>query len=71
LKKGAKHERVPLATISPFAIRGAFIATFMNKYTALPMTMTGTLTDDKSVRRVFETASFFTATGHAACYGAF
>ena len=62
VEEGAKHERIPLGTISPFAIRGAFIATFMNKYTALPMTMTGTLTDEKSVRRVFETASFFTAT---------
>lgn len=62
VEKGARHERVPLATISPFAIRGAFIATFMNKYTALPMTMTGTLSDAKSARRVFETASFFTAT---------
>lgn len=62
VEEGAMHERIPLGTISPFAIRGAFIATFMNKYTALPMTMTGTLTDDKSVRRVFETASFFTAT---------
>ena len=62
VEDGAMHERIPLGTISPFAIRGAFIATFMNKYTALPMTMTGTLTDDKSVRRVFETASFFTAT---------
>lgn len=62
VERGARHERVPLATISPFAIRGAFIATFMNKYTALPMTMTGTLSDAKSARRVFETASFFTAT---------
>lgn len=62
VEKGAMHERIPLATISPFAIRGAFIATFMNKYTALPMTMTGTLSDAKSARRVFETASFFTAT---------
>ena len=62
VEEGAKHERIPLGTISPFAIRGAFIATFMNKYTALPMTMTGTLTDQQSVRRVFETASFFTAT---------
>ena len=62
VEEGAKHERIPLGTISPFAIRGAFVATFMNKYTALPMTMTGTLTDEKSVRRVFETASFFTAT---------
>ena len=62
VEEGARQERIPLATISPFAIRGAFIATFMNKYTALPMTMTGTLTDQKSARRVFETASFFTAT---------
>lgn len=62
VEEGARHERIPIATISPFAIRGAFVATFMNKYTALPMTMTGTLTDSKSARRVFETASFFTAT---------
>ena len=62
VEKGAREERNPLATISPFAIRGAFIATFMNKYTALPMTMTGTLSESKSARRVFETASFFTAT---------
>jgi ER-bound oxygenase mpaB/B'/Rubber oxygenase, catalytic domain len=62
VEQGARQERIPLVTISPFAIRGAFIATFMNKYTALPMTMTGTLTDSKSARRVFETASFFTAT---------
>lgn len=62
VEKGARQERIPLVTISPYAIRGAFIATFMNKYTALPMTMTGTLSDSKSARRVFETASFFTAT---------
>jgi hypothetical protein len=62
IEEGARHERIPIATISPFAIRGAFVATFMNKYTALPMTMTGTLSDSKSARRVFETASFFTAT---------
>jgi len=61
VERGARQERIPLVTISPFAIRGAFIATFMNKYTALPMTMTGTLSDSKSARRVFETASFFTA----------
>jgi hypothetical protein len=62
IEEGARQERVPIGTISPFAIRGAFVATFMNKYTALPMTMTGTLSDAKSARRVFETASFFTAT---------
>lgn len=62
IEEGARHERIPIATISPFAIRGAFVATFMNKYTALPMTMTGTLSESKSAKRVFETASFFTAT---------
>ena len=62
IERGAAQERIPLATISPFAIRGAFVATFMNKYTALPMMMTGTLSDSKSAKRVFETASFFTAT---------
>lgn len=62
VEEGARQERIPMATLAPFAIRGGFIATFMNKYTALPMTMTGTLSDAKSSRRVFETASFFTAT---------
>lgn len=62
VEEGARHERIPMSTISPFAIRGAFIATFMNKYTALPMIMTGTLSDAQSAKRVFETASFFTAT---------
>ncbi len=62
VEKGARQERIPMATLSPFAIRGAFIATFMNKYSALPMAMTGTLGDSTSAKRVFETASFFTAT---------
>ena len=59
---GSKQERIPMATLSPFAIRGAFIATFMNEYSALPMAVTGTLSDSQSAKRVFETASFFTAT---------
>lgn len=60
--QGARAERIPMATATPFAIRGAFLATFLNKYAALPMTMTGTLSDDAAAKRVFETASFFTAT---------
>jgi len=60
--RGARAERIPMATATPFAIRGAFLATFLNKYAALPMTMTGTLSDEAAVKRVFETASFFTAT---------
>lgn len=62
VEKGARAERVPMATTTPFAIRGAFLATFLNKYAALPMTMTGTLSDEAAAKRVFETASFFTAT---------
>ena len=42
VEKGARLERIPLAIVAPFIVRGAFIATFLNKYTALPMTMTGT-----------------------------
>jgi hypothetical protein len=60
--QGARAERIPMATATPLAIRGAFLATFLNKYAALPMTMTGTLSDEAAAKRVFETASFFTAT---------
>ncbi|MEM8620069.1 MAG: oxygenase MpaB family protein [Actinomycetota bacterium] len=62
VERGAAAERIPMATATPFAIRGAFLATFLNKYAALPMTMTGTLSDEAAAKRVFETASFFTAT---------
>ncbi len=62
VEEGARAERIPMATATPFAIRGAFLATFLNKYAAMPMTMTGTLSDEAAAKRVFETASFFTAT---------
>ena len=62
VERGARAERIPMATATPLAIRGAFLATFLNKYAALPMTMTGTLSDEAAAKRVFETASFFTAT---------
>ncbi|MBK6810511.1 MAG: DUF2236 domain-containing protein [Sandaracinaceae bacterium] len=58
--QGARAERVSMALFVPFVIRGAFIATFLNKYSGLPMAMTGTLSDDSAVQRVKETASFFT-----------
>lgn len=61
VERGARAERVPMAAAAPFAIRGAFLATFLNKYAAMPMTMTGTLSDEAAAKRVFETASFFTA----------
>ena len=58
--EGARYARVRLAILAPMMIRGAFIATFMNKYSGLPMALTGTLADHTSVKRVRETASFFT-----------
>ena len=58
--EGARAARVQMATLTPFMIRGAFIATFLNKYSGLPMAMTGTLSQDSAVSRVKETASFFT-----------
>ncbi|MFM5913276.1 MAG: oxygenase MpaB family protein [Chakrabartia godavariana] len=62
VEAGAKEERNSAANLSPFAIRGAFIATFLNKYSALPMALTGTLSHATAARRVKETATFFTTT---------
>ncbi|OYU15440.1 MAG: hypothetical protein CFE37_05805 [Alphaproteobacteria bacterium PA4] len=62
VERGAAIERNPTAHISPFAVRGAFIATFMNEYAALPMALTGTLSDTAAARRVKETANFFAVT---------
>lgn len=60
VEEGARFDRNISANLSPWAIRGAFIATFLNKYAALPMALTGTLSNDTARRRVFETATFFT-----------
>ncbi|MDF1630292.1 MAG: oxygenase MpaB family protein [Alcanivoracaceae bacterium] len=60
VNQGARVSRIAMANLAPFAIRGAFVATFMNKYSGLPMALTGTLSDESSVQRVKETASFFT-----------
>ncbi|MBM4243456.1 MAG: DUF2236 domain-containing protein [Deltaproteobacteria bacterium] len=62
VREGARLDLNATANISPFAIRGAFIATFLNKYSALPMAMTGTLSNQTAARRVRETAHFFACT---------
>ena len=62
VRKGASLNRVPAAVSSPWMIRGAFLATFLNKYAALPMALTGTLSNSGSARRVNETATFFSVT---------
>jgi hypothetical protein len=71
IERGARQERNLMANVSPYVIRGAFIATFMNKYSALPMMMTGTLSQSTSAKRVLETASFFTATTLPGALGRF
>lgn len=60
--EGARLNRLPTAVTSPWMIRGAFLATFLNKYAALPMALTGTLSHSGSARRVNETATFFAVT---------
>lgn len=60
--EGAAYERNATANLAPFVIRGAFIATFLNKYSALPMALTGTLSHTTAARRVKETATFFATT---------
>ncbi|WP_417609569.1 hypothetical protein [Parasphingorhabdus sp.] len=62
VREGARVERNQYAHLVPFAIRGAFLATFMNRYSALPMALTGALSDKLAARRVHETATFFTLT---------
>jgi hypothetical protein len=41
VREGARLDRNATAHLAPFAIRGAFVATFLNKYSALPMALTG------------------------------
>jgi hypothetical protein len=62
IEKGARLERNAYAHSAPFVIRGALLGTFMNKYSALPMALTGALSNKKAAHRVNETATFFTTT---------
>jgi len=59
VEEGARQQRNAYAHVAPYAIRGAFFATFMNKYSALPMAITGTLSHKTAARRIRETATFF------------
>ena len=62
VREGARLDLNATAHLAPFAIRGAFVATFLNTYSALPMALTGTLSNDTAARRVNETATFFATT---------
>ncbi|MBP6902425.1 MAG: DUF2236 domain-containing protein [Burkholderiaceae bacterium] len=60
VERGARIERNGAAHLGPVIMRGAFLATFLNKYAALPMVLTGRLSTQRAAHRVKETASFFT-----------
>ena len=60
VREGARLSRNQMANLAPYVIRGAFVATFMNKYSGLPMAITGTLANESVNQRINETASFFT-----------
>jgi len=62
IEEGARIERNAYAHRAPFVIRGGFLGTFMNKYSALPMALTGALSNRTAAHRVHETATFFTTT---------
>jgi len=62
IEEGARIERNAYAHRAPFVIRGGMIGTFVNKYSALPMALTGSLSSKTAGRRVHETATFFTTT---------
>lgn len=62
VEEGARQSRIRAAFTSPFLTRGAFLATFLNTYAALPMALTGALSGRRAARRVNETGSFFAVT---------
>jgi ER-bound oxygenase mpaB/B'/Rubber oxygenase, catalytic domain len=60
IEQGARRERNAYAHRVPFTIRGGIIGTFLNKYSALPMALTGALSSKSAAHRINETATFFT-----------
>lgn len=62
IEEGARVERNAYAHRAPFLLRTGLIGTFMNKYSALPMALTGSLSHKTAGRRAHETATFFTTT---------
>ena len=62
VRQGAQESQIPMALLAPFVVRGAFIATFLNTYAALPMALTGALSGKRAEGRVNETTSFFAVT---------
>jgi hypothetical protein len=62
VNEGARIERNLYAHLAPLLVRGGLLGTFMNKYSALPMALTGNFSGQLAAKRIFETATFFTLT---------
>lgn len=62
VEEGAQVDRNFTANVLPYIMQIGFIGTFMNKYSALPMALTGTLSNSTARRRVLETSIFMVTT---------
>jgi hypothetical protein len=62
VNEGARIERNLYANLAPYLVRGGLLGTFMNKYSAMPMALTGNFSGSLAAKRIFETATFFTLT---------
>lgn len=62
VREGIEASRPQEVFFVPYIIRGAFFGTFMNRYSALPMALTGALTSKGAAKRIRETANFFATT---------
>jgi hypothetical protein len=59
VKKGIPLSLNTMVHAGPYAMRGGFIGTFLNKYAALPLALTGSFSPESSGKRIRETADFF------------
>lgn len=59
VERAARFMRLPTALWGDYALRVAFMNTYVNGYQGLPMIITGALTSESAGRRMTETASTF------------
>lgn len=62
VEEGARIDRNMTTNLLPYIMQVGFVGTFMNKYSALPMAMTGTLSNTTVKRRILETSNFMVTT---------
>ena len=62
VEEGARYDRNMTVNLLPFIMQVGFVGTFMNKYAALPMALTGTLSSETARRRVLDTSTFMMTT---------